>query len=241
MCRLCSKAPFGYCKCGCDRPVGSHGCTAHSKRSAILCNGSAVTGRCTCRMHAGKALRGVANPNFIHGGFSKSIPARYLEAAEESLRSEGLRSNSKQIALMDARTDELFSQLSSGGHGEQLKVALKSARTLRSRVKEKAQIKILDGMIATLQDGIAEDAVWDDLVDLWEQRRRTVDTDSRIAFRASVALSEEQALTLAAVVVQAAKDLIVDPVKLQEFADRIEANTPGGLVALTRDSSHEVL
>lgn len=234
MCRLCElKTPkYGICPCGCGKPKGKNGCTAHSKRTKLLCNGHAIRGAHCCRVHGGKALKGFAHPSTIHGAFSKHLPARYLDVATEALDSEGIRTNRNQIALMDSRADELFSKLSHGGHGEQLREALKMARALRERAKGNVQLKRIDHMIELLQEGIADDAIWHDLTGLWEQRRRTVDTDSKIAFRQSVAMSAEQAISLAGVVVQAARDFIKDPNDLRAFANRIEANTPGGLVAL---------
>jgi len=240
VCRLCKlKNPkYGICPCGCGKPKGKNGCTAHSKRTKILCNGHAIRGAHCCRVHGGKALKGFAHPSTTHGEFSKHLPARYLDVASRALDSENLRTNRNQIALMDSRADELFSKLADGGHGESLKVALASAKKLRGMTKDAKRLKVLDEMIEVLKQGIGEDLIWNDLLDLWEQRRKTVDTDSKIAFRKSVALSAEQALALAAVVVQAARDFIRDPNDLRAFASRIEANTPGGLVALDESDYH---
>lgn len=38
------------------KPCGKGGCTAHSKRSKLLCDGNAVDGTELCRMHPGKTL-----------------------------------------------------------------------------------------------------------------------------------------------------------------------------------------
>jgi hypothetical protein len=44
-------------------------CTAHSKRTGLLCKSPAVRGWNVCRMHGagGGALAGVDHPNFRHG------------------------------------------------------------------------------------------------------------------------------------------------------------------------------
>lgn len=87
--------------------------------------------------------------------------------------------------------------------------------------------------------GIAESQIWSEIMVILTERRKMVESDSRIAHHQSTALSREQAATLVAIVVTAAREFISDPVKLQEFADRIEANSPGGVRALARGSDFE--
>ena len=106
VCDLCNQQPYGVCKCGCGRPVGKNGCTAHSKRSRILCNGSAVIGRCTCRMHSGRARRGAAHPRFKTGRFSIDVPARYYATTLRSVESPESRENRVQIGLLDGQGDD---------------------------------------------------------------------------------------------------------------------------------------
>jgi hypothetical protein len=50
-------------------------CTAHSKRSGVLCKNPAVRGWAVCRMHGagGGASCGPAHPNYRHGGRTKSL------------------------------------------------------------------------------------------------------------------------------------------------------------------------
>ncbi len=50
-------------------------CTAHSKRSGILCKNPAVRGWRVCRMHGagGGAPQGSAHPNYRHGLRTKEI------------------------------------------------------------------------------------------------------------------------------------------------------------------------
>jgi len=235
MCRLCETKPYGVCKCGCGRPVGKHGCTAHSKRSQLLCNGSAVSGKCCCRMHAGKALRGVAHPNFKTGRFSIDLPARYFAATRRSVESPESRENRLQVGLLDARSEELLSQLSTGEHGDAWKQAESLLGKLRSRVKGNKQAEgLLDALGQVINCGVTESQIWSELLVLLAERRKMVETDSRIAFRQSVAMSREQAATLVAIIISAAREFIVDPADLRAFADRIEANTPGGALALDR-------
>jgi len=150
------------------------------------------------------------------------------------------RQNRLQVGLLDARSEELLSQLSTGEHGDAWKRAKHLLGKLRPKVKGNKKAEgLLEDLDQVISHGVAESQIWSELLVILAERRKMVETDSRIAFRASVSLSEEQALTLAAVVVQAARDFIRDPNDLRSFADRIEANTPGGLVALTRGTNRD--
>lgn len=191
-------------------------------------------------MHAGKSLRGHAHPRFKTGRFSIDIPARYFAATSKSVASEDFRHDRLQIGLLDARSEELLGQLSTGESGGAWKRAASLVAKLRSDLEGNKKVEsLLNELDQVIGQGIAESQLWSEIMVILAERRKMVETDSRIAFRQSVAMSQEQAATLVAIIVSAAKEFISDPVKLQAFADRIEANSPGGVRALTRGSDLE--
>jgi hypothetical protein len=237
MCRLCEEAPFGYCDCGCGKPRGKNGCTAHSSRSKVLCNSKPLKGRHVCAIHGGKTPRGADSPHWKHGKYSivyKEIPKRYVEAAVRSLESPESKSNRHQIALIDARSDELIGGLSTGEHGEAWVRASSAAGRLKKAFYAGDVNGVSKGLVdleKALESGRADAEIWRQLIDLFEQRRKSVDTDSRIAFRKSVAMSLDEALQLASIVISAAREFI-DTDDLDAFAERVAAMTPGGADAL---------
>jgi hypothetical protein len=239
MCHLCEEKPHGVCDCGCGRPVGEHGCTSHAKTTGVLCNGSAVTGRCVCRMHSANARRGPDHPNWIHGKFSNAVPARYVETAVRALDDPDFSTNRKEISLLDARASELFSQLDEGGHAEQMARALEiSAELSKVLSLKKPNPKVLTSLQRELHEilegGVRESLVWRELMFTWEQRRKSIETDSKIAFRQKIAMSHEQAAALQAIIIMAAFEVIDDEEARKRFADRIEGAAPKAVKNLTR-------
>ena len=190
-------------------------------------------------MHGGNSRRGPDHPRWKTGLYSTTVPSRYVETAVRALDHPDSLSTRQQIALMDARAAELFEQMSIGGHGEMYQTALKIVEqldlVLENPVAARAQF---DQLRAVLEAGVRDHAVWKDLLDLWDDRRRAIDTDSKVQFRQRVAMSQEQSAALAAIVIQAAFEVIPDEADRQRFADRIEANSPGGVRALTRGTAH---
>jgi len=215
-------------------------CRATSKRTGQRCRANAIRGRELCYHHGGRTPRGVAHPRFKTGRFSIDVPARYYATTLRSVESPESRKNHVQIGLLDARSEELLGQLSTGESGGAWKRAESLIPNLRSNLKGNKQVEVLlDDLGQVISQGVAESQIWSEILDILAERRKMVETDSRIAFRQSVALSQQQAATLVAIIVAAAKEFITDPVKLQAFADRIEANTPGGVRALARGRDFE--
>ena len=120
MCKLCDKRPYGTCGCGCGKPRGKRGCTAHAATKKQLCEKPPCKGRHVCAKHGGKTPRGPASPHWKTGVYSvlfRDLPERYWQSAIATITSPETRSNRAQIAMMDARADELMGQLSTGEHG----------------------------------------------------------------------------------------------------------------------------
>jgi hypothetical protein len=60
-------------------------CGATCKRTGRPCKAWACKGRSRCRMHRGKAARGVGHYNYRHGGRSKDLVARMVSDYERAL------------------------------------------------------------------------------------------------------------------------------------------------------------
>ena len=142
-----------------------------------------------------------------------------------------LKNNRQQIALIEARMDELFLKLDSGEHGAAWARVLKIAREVDDLPSE-----VRAELLELCSEGLGESANWRDLQNLIELRRKAVETDSRIAKIDATTLNAEQTMFLVGVVVNAAREFL-EPDQLQEFAERVSANTPGGV--LSRDAEKE--
>lgn len=239
----CTDAPYGFCNCGCGRPVGKQGCTGHARNRKKLCDMAARRGKCTCRIHGGNKghfKSGPLNPAWKHGIYSTSVPARYAETATRALNHPDFWTNRQQIGLMEGRAAELFEQLSRGESGQLYASAKKLLAQLVFFLEKgdlKKAIVQCEQILQVLEQGSADALIWNDLLVLWAERRKALDVDSKVQFRQRVAMSQEQAAALAAIVIQAAFEEIPSDEGRQRFADRVEANSPGGVRALVAASS----
>lgn len=81
-------------------------------RSGAPCRGAAMAnGR--CRLHGGATPAGIASANFRHGRYSKDLPARLAARFTEAQADPELLSLRAEIALIDARTNELLAGIGS--------------------------------------------------------------------------------------------------------------------------------
>lgn len=86
-------------------------CTAKAKQTGARCKRNATPGRNVCRMHGGKSLRGIDAPNFKTGRYSKCLPDRLAERYEEALNDAELTRLGDEIALVDARLQDVIERL----------------------------------------------------------------------------------------------------------------------------------
>src|SRR5690606_21539012 len=90
-------------------------CKATSKQSGQRCKRNAAPGRSVCAMHGGKSPRGMESPNFKTGRYSKDAPSRLNARYVAGLEDPELCSLRDEIAMLDARTSELFKLVSISG------------------------------------------------------------------------------------------------------------------------------
>jgi hypothetical protein len=90
-------------------------CRATSKQSGERCKRHAAKGLNVCSMHGGKSLRGVDSPRFKTGRHSKYLPDRLAERYEEALNDAELTRLNDEIAVVDARLQDLLDRLRADG------------------------------------------------------------------------------------------------------------------------------
>ena len=71
-----------------------------------------------CRMHGGASLKGTDLPQFRSGRYSKSIPDRLVGRFREALADEERHDLRDEIALAEAKIDDLLSEMVRGESDE---------------------------------------------------------------------------------------------------------------------------
>src|SRR5437667_9187740 len=91
-------------------------CGAKTRKGPPCANPAMENGR--CRMHRGKAVKGIAHPNFKTGKYSKYLPERMLARYQEAQSDPNLIELRGEVALTDTFLADQLSKLDRGESGE---------------------------------------------------------------------------------------------------------------------------
>lgn len=221
---------------------GSRLCNGH-RRDGRLCTKKVMDGRTKCKMHGGATPRGPASPHWRTGRYTTALPGRYRKAFSRAIYSPDLLGMRGQIALLDARVDELLGMLTRSESGA-LWSRLADARleALSARAEAVAATKAGDAAKAAqaqaranaalarvfdlIERGGRDREVWSDLVDTLEQQRKmqTSEVRRRESERAYVAV--DTFLGTMGEIVKILREEIPDKRVLQIVSQRVSAMLP---------------
>lgn len=156
-------------------------CTAKSKQSGEQCKKHAMVGRNVCATHGGKTPRGIASPHFKTGRQSKYMPAWLRERYEAHLADPNLLSMADDVALLDARADELLEALATGNTAdvwERLQETFAKFDTALHTNPANAQRHLVD-LRGIVQEGGRAAETWQELYVLLEQRRKIAESEHK--------------------------------------------------------------
>lgn len=162
-------------------------CTATSKRTGQRCNGKAVTGRTTCRMHGGTAPIGAAHPNTKHGRRSKHLPTRLRAAYDQAKDDPELYHLDDELALVDARITELAAQLDIGSGGSlwfdlsEAWAEFERTRKLPDDIRGPRMADALAEVGSLVNRGRSDHVTWLELGKQIDRKARLLDKRAKIA------------------------------------------------------------
>ncbi len=158
-------------------------CTAKSKRSGNRCRNNAVTGRNVCRMHGGKSPIGPASATYRDGRHSRYLPTGLREKFKLALDDPELTSLRDEIALCDVRVGSLIERIKEGTSGRLWSKIREHARKALIAGASKGKAAELMQHVAELgrlvEDGCAEQSLWDDLFRVVARRKSLCDSERR--------------------------------------------------------------
>lgn len=173
-------------------------CKAKS-RSGERCKNPAVEGRDVCRKHGGLSLAGPAHPSFKHGKRTRAryIPERYAAAVHRAMIDPALLELRPQLALLEAREEELLRDIADGDSSANRKRMIRLA-TDRATERQRAQearsrgdedgardhlrraSELADEVCSLAIAGGKSDEVWrDDILNLIEAKRKAADSERK--------------------------------------------------------------
>lgn len=173
-----------------------------------------------CYLHGGKSLVGPASPQYVNGRYSKHLPTRIAAAYRDAQADPDLISVRDEIALVDARTNEVLSRLDSkeaAAHWLQLKGLVD---LFRSGTADK-RLEAADALSAWSVEALSDYAVWSEVLDLMERRRKLAETESKRLAAMGQMITSERAMILLAHVVDICRRNVKDRNELSAISREI--------------------
>lgn len=184
-----------------------------------------------CRIHGGKSLRGIAAPQFQTGRYSKYLPERLVASYQEALDDEELLNNRHEIAVWQARLQELLERVDTGESGKRWEEVQTAWALLRLAMDAGEDITAnMRAVDQAIRAGVADYAAWEDVAKATERRSRLVDREQRRMEALSQYLPVEQALAFMAAVMDVVRQHVSDRQVLSLIAtdlDRLSAGNNG--------------
>lgn len=152
-------------------------CSAFRTNGQKVCTTTVLMENGRCRKHGGASHAGVAHYKFKTGRFSKHLPARLTERYEEALADDKLADFTEDLAIVDARLDDLFQQMDAGG-GREIFTNIKEAYTSFKHANQdgdsQAMRESLRRLDLEINRGSSESFLWTEIRELQEQRRKII-------------------------------------------------------------------
>lgn len=183
-------------------------------RNGTPCKGIPVKGgNGRCRMHNGKAARGVAAPGFKTGRYSKYLPERLLGRYHEAAQDTQLLELSHEIALLDSRLADLLTRVDSGEAGKLWEKARRLNQDIQKSVHGENYGNLLVASLEldrTIGDAMLDHEAWYEIHAVIDQRRKLAESERKRLVEADQMVKADKALTLAMALLSAVKENVTD-------------------------------
>lgn len=179
-----------------------------------------------CRLHGGKSLKGAASPSFKTGRYSKYLPDRLIERYMEALQDGELLALRDEVALVDVRITQLQARLESGEHISKwmrlfhVYETLVAAREAKDEAATAAALQEIGEIVVSAPE---EDSVWQEMIALFDQRRKLVESERKRLVEMRQLFTVEQGMLLIVALVDAVKRHVDDRTVLDAIGDDIRA------------------
>lgn len=155
-------------------------CSAHKKDGSPCPQPAMDNGK--CRMHGGKALKGVAVHNYKHGRHSKYMPAGLMNMYEEARADERRLELDEEIALVDTRMSDTLQSITAGATHEawgDIRDLIDQLLDARDNGLPMNADALMDELKETVEQKFAADRSWGDLMQLTDTRRKLVESQRK--------------------------------------------------------------
>lgn len=208
-------------------------CNSHLKSwPDRFCTSPPVRGRNRCRMHGGRSLSGIASPSWKHGMYSTALAGLgpLADAYKTARQNPALVQLTEQIALIDARTEQLFGRLQTGESQHAWQQAQDALGDLREAQRSKdgaAMVTALTAISAAVEHGQSDAAIWAEITTNIYLRKKLVDSESRRRKDAHEMVTKDQVLAMMGGLAQAVLQHVPDVRQRQAVVDHMRLMIAG--------------
>jgi hypothetical protein len=152
-----------------------------------------------CRLHGGLTPRGSVHPRYVHGRYSRDLPERLAERFADALADKATLVQRAELAVVDVRISDLLGQVDDGGG----RLAWKSVTSTFAAIRAARAANDAPGLAAALaahEEAIAfgsrDSAIWAEIRETIDDRRKLVDSETRRLMAAATTLTAAEAAAL---------------------------------------------
>ena len=161
-----------------------------------------------CRMHGGKARKGVGHPNYKHGRYSDYMPQKLLHGYSRQLSDRALLHQRDEIAAIDAMIFDAYKRMSNGESGALWKQLRKKWKEMEEANHEASKVGIsneertfhlrtatgrMDEVGGLIRRGAYDYQVQDEILNLIERNRRVIESQGKREVQEKLMISYEDA------------------------------------------------
>jgi hypothetical protein len=207
-------------------------CRGTSRRTGNPCKAWASIGSSYCKVHGGHAPKGIMNPNYKTGKYSKFLPKRLQQRYVEAFNDDNLLENRESLAIMDARLQDVLKRVDTGEAGKlwsnlkQTYKDLRYAMRIQDAVATAEKLGELDTLISR---GMADYAAWGEVYKVLELRKGLAESERKRLVEMNQMITAERAMLLVSAIMGAIKKHVLDKVTLGRVMLEIRrlVNVPG--------------
>jgi hypothetical protein len=199
---------------------------AHNRPDGTFCERWPLNGKKRCKRHGGAAPVGVQNGRWVTGRYSKYLPPRLQERYQFALSDPTMLSVRDDIALLDARLEDLLRRADTGEAGkiwQRLKQQKAEMLQARSRKDPEGVQAALQSIMVLIDHGFGDHLTWEDIRSTVLDRNRLVRSESRRLVDAHQMVTVERLVTFMQVLGQILLSEIPDKTVARRIVGQIQS------------------
>lgn len=201
-----------------DRRPDDRKCKAMSKQKGVQCGHWTVLGKEVCRYHGGLSLEGIASPNAKDLKYSKALPKRMLARYREALKDETALHQKHEIAMVEARIEDLIKKADEGVSYKLLELLRKYALAYQRawRRDDAAQMaSSLTDLFNAIERDWQDYATWDDIKKWVTTAQRLRESERKRLLEEQQMMRRDEVMGLMHSVAESVKRHVTDPEALR--------------------------